>query len=56
MRAGLVKSRPDRRVDYTDYYLLKKPATFMRVYNLIRRPRDAALTHDLPVLPGSERR
>jgi len=29
MREGYVKSKPDRRVDYTDYYLLKKPARFM---------------------------
>jgi len=30
MREGFVGSRPNRRVDYTDYYLLRKPATFMR--------------------------
>ena len=30
MREGFVGRRPDRRYDYTDYYLLKKPARFMR--------------------------
>lgn len=29
MREGYVGKRPDQRFDYTDYYLLKKPATFM---------------------------
>lgn len=29
IRAGLVNKRPNRRVDYTDYYLLKQPAKFM---------------------------
>ncbi|MGK5071664.1 hypothetical protein [Janthinobacterium sp. ZB1P44] len=29
MREGYVGKRPDQRFDYTDYYLLKKPASFM---------------------------
>jgi|GEM_PF-817887 len=29
MREGYVGKRPDQRADYTDYYLLKKPASFM---------------------------
>ncbi|MGK5023137.1 hypothetical protein [Janthinobacterium sp. RB2R34] len=28
-RAGYIDARPDLRADYTDYYLLKKPAPFM---------------------------
>ncbi|AQR70432.1 hypothetical protein BZG29_20515 [Janthinobacterium sp. LM6] len=29
MREGYIGKRPDQRFDYTDYYLLKKPASFM---------------------------
>lgn len=29
MREGLVDKKPNRRADYTDYYLLKRPAKFM---------------------------
>lgn len=29
MQQGLVNKKPNRRADYTDYYLLKKPAKFM---------------------------
>lgn len=29
MREGLVKKKPNQRADYTDYYLLNKPAKFM---------------------------
>ncbi|MDN2710166.1 hypothetical protein O0880_12125 [Janthinobacterium sp. SUN118] len=29
MRAGLVGKKPNRRADYTDYYLLKTPAPFL---------------------------
>lgn len=29
MREGYLGKRPDQRFDYTDYYLLKKPASFM---------------------------
>lgn len=29
MREGFVNKRPNQRADYTDYYLLKKPARFM---------------------------
>lgn len=29
MRAGLIDARPNLRADYTDYYLLNKPARFM---------------------------
>lgn len=29
MREGVVNKRPDQRADYTDYYVLKKPASFM---------------------------
>lgn len=29
MREGYVGKHPDQRFDYTDYYLLKKPASFM---------------------------
>lgn len=29
MREGYIGKRPDQRADYTDYYLLKKPASFM---------------------------
>ena len=29
MRAGLIDSKPNQRADYTDYYLLNKPARFM---------------------------
>lgn len=29
MRAGIVNKKPNTRVDYTDYYLVKKPASFM---------------------------
>lgn len=29
MRAGIVNKKPNVRVDYTDYYLVKKPASFM---------------------------
>lgn len=29
MKAGLVNKKPNVRVDYTDYYLLNKPASFM---------------------------
>ncbi|SIR77184.1 hypothetical protein SAMN05880566_12119 [Janthinobacterium sp. TND4EL3] len=29
VREGYVGKRPDQRFDYTDYYLLKKPASFM---------------------------
>ena len=29
VREGFVSKRPTQRFDYTDYYLLKKPATFM---------------------------
>ncbi len=29
MRDGYVGKKPDRRADYTDYYVLKKPATIM---------------------------
>ncbi|WP_402718901.1 hypothetical protein [Janthinobacterium rivuli] len=29
MREGLISQRPQQRFDYTDYYLLKKPASFM---------------------------
>lgn len=29
IREGYVGKRPDQRFDYTDYYLLKKPASFM---------------------------
>jgi hypothetical protein len=29
MRDGFISQRPSQRADYTDYYLLKKPATFM---------------------------
>ena len=28
-REGYIGKRPDQRFDYTDYYLLKKPASFM---------------------------
>ena len=28
-RAGLLDKKPNQRYDYTDYYLLKKPATFL---------------------------
>ncbi|PHV23662.1 hypothetical protein CSQ92_12120 [Janthinobacterium sp. BJB446] len=29
MREGYIGKHPDQRADYTDYYLLKKPASFM---------------------------
>lgn len=29
VREGYIGKRPDQRFDYTDYYLLKKPASFM---------------------------
>ena len=29
MQAGLIDSKPNVRADYTDYYLLNKPARFM---------------------------
>lgn len=29
MREGLVNNRPNQRIDYTDYYLLNKPAKFL---------------------------
>jgi len=29
MREGFVNKRPNQRADYTDYYLLKKPARLM---------------------------
>lgn len=29
MRAGIVNKKPNVRVDYTDYYLVKKPTNFM---------------------------
>lgn len=29
MREGYIGKRPEQRFDYTDYYLLKKPASFM---------------------------
>lgn len=29
MRAGIVNKKPNIRADYTDYYLVKKPASFM---------------------------
>jgi hypothetical protein len=29
MRAGIVNKKPNIRVDYTDYYLVKKPISFM---------------------------
>jgi len=29
MREGFISQRPQQRFDYTDYYLLKKPASFM---------------------------
>lgn len=29
MKAGVVNNRPNARIDYTDYYLLKKQETFM---------------------------
>lgn len=29
MHAGLIDSKPNQRADYTDYYLLNKPARFM---------------------------
>lgn len=29
MREGFIGKQPDQRFDYTDYYLLKKPASFM---------------------------
>ncbi|MDO8037619.1 hypothetical protein [Janthinobacterium sp. SUN137] len=29
MREGFIGKRPNQRFDYTDYYLLKKPASFM---------------------------
>lgn len=29
IRAGLINKKPNQRADYTDYYLLKKPASFM---------------------------
>lgn len=29
MRAGTVNKKPNLRADYTDYYLVKKPASFM---------------------------
>ncbi len=29
MREGYIGQRPEQRFDYTDYYLLKKPASFM---------------------------
>lgn len=29
MKAGYLNSRPNGRADYTDYYLLKRPATFL---------------------------
>lgn len=29
MRAGIVNKKPNVRVDYTDYYLVKQPASFM---------------------------
>ncbi|WP_150119094.1 hypothetical protein [Massilia sp. NR 4-1] len=29
MREGLISQRPNQRADYTDYYLLRKPAKFM---------------------------
>ena len=29
VRAGLLDKKPNQRYDYTDYYLLKKPATFL---------------------------
>lgn len=29
MRKGMINKKPNKRLDYTDYYLLKKPAKFM---------------------------
>jgi len=29
MREGVVNKKPNERADYTDYYIVKKPATFM---------------------------
>ncbi len=29
MRAGIVNKKPNTRADYTDYYLVKKPSSFM---------------------------
>lgn len=29
MQAGLLRTKPDQRFDYTDYYLLQKPAPFL---------------------------
>lgn len=29
MKEGVLSRRPNQRLDYTDYYLVKKPATFM---------------------------
>ena len=29
IQAGLLRTRPDQRFDYTDYYLLQKPAPFL---------------------------
>jgi len=29
VRAGLINKKPNQRADYTDYYLLKKPTSFM---------------------------
>lgn len=29
IRAGLINKKPNQRFDYTDYFLLKKPASFM---------------------------
>lgn len=29
MKAGFVNNRPNERLDYTDYYVLKKPTSFM---------------------------